>query len=95
MNTGSATCCRRYLVRGQVQGVFYRASAQRAALDLGLTGWVRNLSDGSVEALACGPAAALDAFEAWLWQGPPRARVSAVEVVPRASETHAGFAVRG
>ena len=72
---------RRWLrIRGRVQGVFYRASAQREAVRLGLTGWVRNRRDGSVEALAVGPRpAALDAFETWCRTGPPSARVESVE----------------
>jgi acylphosphatase len=68
----------RFFVEGRVQGVFYRASTRDKALALGLRGHARNLSDGRVEVLAAGPGAALDALEAWLWQGPERARVSAV-----------------
>lgn len=70
--------CERFVVSGRVQGVFFRASAQQRARELGLTGYAKNLPDGRVEALACGPAPAVDAFAAWLHQGPPRARVQAV-----------------
>ena len=49
---------------------------------LGLRGWVRNRRDGSVEALACGPAGALDQLVAWAHHGPPAARVSRVDVLP-------------
>ena len=80
-----AVSCRRFVVSGRVQGVFYRASTQQAALRLGLTGWVRNLADGSVELLACGDDARLDELERWLWQGPPNARVE--QVASRATET--------
>jgi acylphosphatase len=70
--------CARFLVAGRVQGVFFRASARAEALRLGLGGHARNLADGRVEVLACGPTAALDAFERWLAVGPPAARVDAV-----------------
>ena len=67
-----------FIVSGRVQGVFYRASAREQARDLALTGHARNLADGSVEVLACGDAAAVDALERWLWEGPPAARVERV-----------------
>jgi acylphosphatase len=66
-------------VSGRVQGVFFRASTQREAQQLGLTGHAHNLTDGSVEVLVCGDAAAVQQLQAWLWQGPPAARVSNVE----------------
>lgn len=66
-------------IRGRVQGVYYRASTQREARALALTGWVRNCPDGSVEALAEGPRDTLERLIAWCEQGPPAARVSAVE----------------
>jgi acylphosphatase len=70
--------CRRYRVRGKVQGVFFRASTARVAEGLGLAGWARNLPDGSVEVLALGDAAGLAALEDFLRTGPPRARVEEV-----------------
>lgn len=73
-----APACRRFRVTGRVQGVFFRASTQTRARDLGLAGHARNLSDGSVEVLACGDVAALDALQQWLYEGPPMARVEAV-----------------
>ena len=66
--------CRHFLVSGQVQGVFFRASTETTARRLGLTGWVRNRRDGCVELVACGEAAPLKELEQWLWQGPPPAR---------------------
>lgn len=72
--------CMRCLVSGRVQGVFYRASTKAKALELGLTGYARNLRDGRVEVLACGPDEALRALEAWLWEGPPAAQVTDVAV---------------
>ncbi|MBO9747918.1 MULTISPECIES: acylphosphatase [Xanthomonas] len=68
----------RFVVSGMVQGVYYRASTRQRALALGLVGHARNQADGSVDVVAAGSAAALDALEAWLWQGPPAATVAAV-----------------
>jgi acylphosphatase len=70
---------RRLVVRGRVQGVGYRHAAVQAAAECGVTGWVRNLGDGSVEAFVQGPHAAVDAFCAWWRRGPPLARVTDVE----------------
>jgi acylphosphatase len=78
-NGSEALRCR---VRGRVQGVFFRASAQRTARALGIVGYARNLSDGSVEVLAIGPASALSELRAWLDVGPPQARVTAVDYTP-------------
>jgi len=72
------TICRRCLVSGRVQGVFYRASTREQAHQLGITGHAINLPDGRVEVLACGPAEAVEALCRWLWQGPPAARVESV-----------------
>ena len=66
-------------IRGKVQGVSYRESARQQALRLGLTGWVRNREDGSVEAVAEGAAEALEAFITWCQRGPALARVTDVE----------------
>jgi acylphosphatase len=67
-------------VRGRVQGVFYRASAREQARALGLTGYARNLDDGSVEVVAEGEQAAIERLIAWCRIGPSGARVSDVEV---------------
>ena len=68
----------RFLVSGQVQGVGFRASTREQAARLGVRGHACNLADGSVEVLAAGDAAAIDALERWLQVGPPLARVDAV-----------------
>lgn len=68
----------RFLVRGKVQGVWFRASTREQALALGLRGHARNLDDGGVEVVAHGNAAALDDLERWLHVGPPHARVDTV-----------------
>ena len=69
---------RRFTIQGRVQGVFFRESARRVALDLGLTGYAVNLSNGDVEVLACGAVHAIDEFAEWLHQGPRMAEVTGV-----------------
>lgn len=71
--------CQRFVVRGHVQAVGFRAATQRQARRLGLTGWVRNDSRGFVELLACGELGALQVLQRWLQHGPEYARVSQVE----------------
>ena len=73
-----AKTCRRYLISGRVQGVFYRKSTLEQARSMGLSGWAKNLDDGRVEILACGEECDLQTLEKWLWQGPRHAEVSAV-----------------
>ena len=73
-----ATLTRRLLIQGRVQGVGFRWSLMKEAQRLGLDGWVRNRSDGSVEAEAHGPEDAVDALTIWAYQGPPHARVDNV-----------------
>ncbi|HLW74455.1 MAG TPA: acylphosphatase [Gammaproteobacteria bacterium] len=73
--------CKRCLVTGRVQGVFYRASAAEHAQQLGITGYARNLPDGRVEVLACGEQASVGVFCEWLRKGPPAAKVSGVEII--------------
>jgi acylphosphatase len=92
---GMASGTRRYLVAGRVQGVGYRNFALRVARDLQLTGWVRNLPDGRVEALARGPLTKLNRFVSELRIGPPSAEVTSVEVadVP-AGDKLEGFHIR-
>lgn len=66
-------------IRGRVQGVGFRFSLQAEAQILGLSGWVRNRRDGSVEAVAIGTAQACDALARWSRRGPPSARVDRVD----------------
>ncbi len=70
---------RRLVIRGRVQGVGYRHAAVQAAAEFGVTGWVRNRGDGSVEAFVQGSSLAVEAFAAWCRRGPPLARVTEVE----------------
>ncbi len=85
----------RAVVRGQVQGVFFRDATVSRARELGILGWVRNADDGSVAVHAEGSAGAVDEMVAFLEEGPPAARVEAVEVEPAKVEGHEQFAVRG
>jgi acylphosphatase len=62
-------------IHGRVQGVWFRESMRSEAERMGVTGWVRNAPDGSVEALVQGPDTAVDALIAWARIGPPQARV--------------------
>jgi acylphosphatase len=85
----------RLVIRGRVQGVYYRASMVREAQALGLTGWVRNCADGSVEAVAEGPRDRLEQLIAWCWKGPPGARVFAIDPQWSAAEgTERGFSIK-
>lgn len=81
-------------VSGVVQGVFFRSATHRMARDLGLDGWVRNLSDGRVEAVFEGPADDVDAAVDWCHHGPDRAVVDEVEVVEEPTAEVRGFDVR-
>lgn len=81
-------------VRGRVQGVWYRASAQKEAERLGLTGWVRNCDDGSVEIHAEGDEGTLEQFINWCHQGPALAKVTEVERHWVPSENHTSFSVK-
>src|SRR2546429_9198002 len=83
--------CKKCLVSGRVQGVFYRHTAARRAQELGVSGYAHNLADGRVEVLACGEDAAVSALVEWLWVRSSGCRVTAVGVTdatvdaPRAS----------
>jgi acylphosphatase len=86
---------RHVFVSGRVQGVGYRFHTHERATALGLSGWVRNLPDGRVEALIQGPPEAISAMLEWFHDGPRSASVSHVEfdVVPYLSEID-GFHIR-
>lgn len=81
----------RFLVRGKVQGVFFRAATRERALQLQLDGDAINLPDGSVEVITCGEAASLEALAEWLRHGPPMARVDRLERLPWTQPVTAGF----
>ncbi len=82
-------------ITGLVQGVFFRVHTRDEARRLGLAGWVRNLPDGSVEAVAEGPRAALEQLAAWCHRGPPGAAVEQVEQSwAEPTGEHGGFSIR-
>ena len=86
---------KRFLVRGAVQGVGYRAYARREALRLGLSGYAENLDDGRVEVIAVGGAAAVESLEATLRRGPPYSRVDGIVAATVAvDESLSGFRIR-
>jgi len=82
---------RKWLISGQVQGVFFRESTRRQAEPLGLSGHAVNLPDGRVEVVASGPVAALDELERWLRKGPEAARVEQLERDEPPSSVSSGF----
>ena len=85
---------KRWIVTGDVQGVGFRLFVQSKAAGLGLSGWARNRSDGSVEVYAAGPAAKLSGLAAALHTGPRLANVRSVEEMDEAVEALASFAIR-
>ena len=78
-------------IRGRVQGVWFRSWTAEEASSRGLSGWVRNRADGSVEALFAGPIAAVDEMLAACRRGPPMAAVSGVETAPAAAPADSDF----
>ncbi|MCM0612204.1 acylphosphatase [Marinobacter sediminum] len=85
-----------FLVSGRVQGVYYRASTETRALELGLTGYTRNLPDGQVEIVAEGTEDRLAQLKTWCHDGPPAAQVDSVEVSEQvATGEFNGFGIRG
>jgi acylphosphatase len=86
---------RRVVVRGHVQGVFFRDSARREAEKRGIAGWVRNRDDGAVEAVFQGHPDAVEAMVGWCRSGPDRADVDDMDVsVEEESDGLGGFEVR-
>jgi acylphosphatase len=84
----------RVVVRGRVQGVFYRVETRERARSLGISGWVRNAPDGSVEAVFEGERERIDSLIAWCSRGPSLARVEDVQVEWSEPVGEEGFATR-
>jgi len=76
---------RRLQISGRVQGVGFRYAMRHEAVRLGVNGWVRNRSDGSVEAMLQGADEAVETLTAWARRGPPGSRVDALNVFPAAA----------
>jgi acylphosphatase len=83
----------RVVVEGRVQGVFYRDSCRREAQRLGVSGWVRNRADGSVEVVAEGPRERVEDLLTWCRQGPPRASVTKLSVTDEVPAAERSFRV--
>ncbi len=81
------------MISGRVQGVFYRKFTQDIAATLGLQGWIRNLDNGDVECLVCGEEAEVEKLIVWLRQGPPYAKVTAVDIFDAPWEEHQTFTI--
>lgn len=77
---------RRLVAHGRVQGVWFRESMRLQAEALGITGWVRNRSDGTVEAVVQGGAPAVEAITRWARRGPEQAQVTTLEVAEASGE---------
>lgn len=92
--TDSAKQTWHFWVAGRVQGVCYRMNTQDEARRLGLQGWVRNLTDGRVEATASGSVDALEQLEAWLHKGPQLSRVDSVQRIIEDYTVYQGFEIR-
>jgi len=86
---------KRVVVTGRVQGVWFRQSAQQEALALGVSGWVRNRPDGSVEAVFEGPSMLVDAAVDWAAHGPARAAVDHISVTAEEPTGGCGFEITG
>ena len=89
------TDARRFLVRGRVQGVGFRWFVEREAAQLGITGWVRNRDNGSVEIMATGTHGQLNALHGRLREGPRAARVDEVAVSPAPFLEAKSFGIEG
>jgi len=88
-----ARVCRLFLIEGRVQGVFFRESTRRQAEPLGITGYAKNMPDGSVQVLACGEPAALNRLTEWLQHGPPMAEVERMDWIESASKCPDSFVI--
>jgi len=94
-STEKSTEARRFVVRGRVQGVGFRWFVEREAHILGISGWVRNNSDGSVEVLAQGSRDQISGLRAKLRQGPRAARVDTVDEIETTVSNRSSFRIEG
>lgn len=86
--------CVQATVTGKVQGVGFRAATRDQAVPRGITGYVKNMPDGSVQVKACGDEEAVNKLVQWLHQGPPAAQVQDVEVKELSLELPRHFSIR-
>jgi len=80
-------------ISGTVQGVYFRASAQQQAIELGLSGYICNLADGNVEVLICGEQINIDTMLVWLAHGPEKAKVIDIQYKKIALQEHSFFSI--
>ncbi|MDP1636383.1 MAG: acylphosphatase [Gallionellaceae bacterium] len=93
MNAFSTPKTLHLVIHGRVQGVYFRQSMQEEAERLGISGWVRNLPDRSVEAMVQGDTDAVDAIVRWAQRGPMMASVEKVDMSP-GTGNYSGFEIR-
>ncbi len=86
--------CKKFIISGRVQGVCYRISTQQQAIQLDLTGYVKNLPDGRVEAVFCGTAENVTTINKWLWLGPVMAKVDDIQIQSLSISNYLKFEVR-
>ncbi len=84
----------RVIVEGRVQGVWFRESTRRMAAGTGVAGWVRNLTDGRVEAVFEGMPERVAQAVSWMGRGPVRAVVANIDIIEETPEGLAGFDIR-
>lgn len=82
------------LITGKVQGVYYRQSTKEKARELGVTGFVKNLPDGSVQVIATGTTGQLNSLAHWCKQGPARAKVDDVKMKEIPAQVFTGFTIQ-
>lgn len=82
------------VISGRVQGVWFRAHTRERAEKLGISGWVRNLPDGRVEAVFEGPDERVDEMVKWCHRGSPLSKVDRVDVTYESPQGEAGFTIR-
>ena len=83
--------CLHVMISGHVQGVFFRRHAYEQAQTFNVTGWIKNLPDGRVEALICGEPESVELMREWIKHGPPAAKVTNVVVEEVPFEPHPKF----
>jgi acylphosphatase len=89
--TGSVRVRRRVVIHGRVQGVFFRDTTRRRAVEVGVSGWVRNNPDGTVEAAFEGETDAVERLVSFVHEGPRGALVERVNVIDEPPEGSSGF----
>ena len=89
-----AVVCRKIQIFGRVQGVFFRASAKERADELGLSGYVRNLADGSVEVIVQDEKGVVDSFVEWLKNNPALSRVENIKTEDLPLQDFKGFEIK-